>query len=341
MTDVAEDLFGQEPDIEDAVEAFLKSSPKDAREPSEEEEDDITEADEAEDEDEEDEEDEGDEIDPDDADEEDDEGSEEDDEEGADEAASVASDEAEVVVSVDGKDHRVSVKELKRLYGQEAALTQRSQSLAAQRKAVEAQTTHVATILQTRYTEAVARAEKYKGVDMFRAARELEPEEFEALRSAKENAESEVQKLEQEGQNLLQQSVQTRQTLLQEQAKLTLKEITNPESRFHIPDWSDNLYGSIRTYAIGQGMDAETVNEIVDPAAIKLLHQAMKYSEAQASISQKVQKKVKKAPKRVLRKGDAPTDTKSSQIKAKRRAAIESGDVDDVLELFLADARDE
>ncbi len=320
------DFLGQETDIEDAIEAFMKSEPKDVEEPSDDE-DDIAEADEAEDDEEE--------ADPEEAQDDDEQGTDDDEDEGGKgRDVPLASDDAEVAVVVDGKELRVSVKELKRLYGQEAALTQKSQALAAQRKAVEAQSFYVAKLLQDRYEAAKARAAKYAEVDLFRAARELDTDEFEALKAAKEAAESEVAKLEQEGQNFLTQVHQTKAQLLREQAKEALKTITKA-----IPDWNDELYGRIRTYAISQGMDADTVNEIVDPSAILMIHKAMKFDEAQ-SAAPKVQKKVKKAPKRVVRKGDAPSDPKSSKLEAKRRAAMVSGDIDDVAELFLAAARD-
>lgn len=336
-----EDNYEREFDIDDAVEAFMKSDPKDAVKPSDEE-DDLTEAVEAEDEDDTTDEDEGNEDDPD-VDASDDDDVESDEGEGEDSKAAdapLAADEAEVVVSVDGKDHRVSVKDLKRLYGQEAALTQKSQALSAQKRAVEVQTGYVAKLLQDRYEAAKAKADRYKDVDLFRAARELEPEEFEALRSAKESAESEVVKLEQEGRQFLETAQTTRTTLLREQAKVALKEITDPSSRNHIPGWNDQLYGKLRTFAISQGMDADVVNEIVDPSAIKVIHMAMKYAEVQAA-APKVQKKIVKAPKRVVRKGDEPTDNQSSKLKAKRVTAMRSGDIDDVVDLFLAAARED
>jgi hypothetical protein len=40
-----------------------------------------------------------------------------------------AEDDDEVVVSVDGQEHRIAVKDLKRLFGQEASLTQKSQQV--------------------------------------------------------------------------------------------------------------------------------------------------------------------------------------------------------------------
>lgn len=322
-----EKITGFEPDIDDVAEAFMKSEPDEEtlsdddeeREPSEPTEvEEIEEADAEEDE-------EDPEADPEDAEDGDDEGEDDDDGEPV-----IASDESEVVVTVDGEEHRVSVKDLKRLYGQEASLTQKSQSLAAQRKAVEAQGMYLAQLLQQRYEAAKAKAEKYKDVDLFRASRELEPDEFDALRAAKENAESELQALEREGQEFLKRATETRQTLLREQAKEALKVITKA-----IPDWDDALYGRVRSYAVSQGMDADLVNEVVDPAAIIMMHKAMRYDEAQQAKA-KVKKKVAKAPKKVMRKSDKPADTQSSKLKAMKRAAVVSGDVDDVAELFMA-----
>lgn len=329
-------LLDQETDLDDAIEAFMKSEP-DEETLSEEDEVEPTETDEpVEDEEDEDavEDEEEPEDDPEEDPEDDDEGTEEEDEEDGEEPE-VASDDAEVTVTVDGEEHRVSVKELKRLYGQEASLTQKSQALSAQRRAVESQGLYLAQILQQRYEKAKAEAEKYKDVDLFRASRELDPDEFDALRAAKENAESELAALEREGQEFVKRTQETRQQILQAQAREALKEITKA-----IPEWNDELYGKIRTYAIAQGMDAETVNEVVDPGAIIMMHKAMKFDELQ-SAKPKVKKKVTKAPKKVLRKGDKPTDTKTSKLKARKRMAMESGDVDDVAELFMAAMREE
>ena len=330
-----EELFGQETDLEDAINAFMKSDPDEAILSDDDDEDEptTTEADdeeaEADEEDEDAEEDEeGSEDDPEDS-EDGDEG-----DEGKTEGK-LADDDAEVTVTVDGKEHRVSVKDLKRLYGQEASLTQKSQALSAQRRIVEAQGMFAAQVLQDRYTKAKAEAEKYKDVDLFRASRELDPDEFDALRSAKENAESELAALEREGREFLTKTQQVRTQMLREQAQQALKEITKA-----IPEWNDSLYTKIRTYAVSQGMEAELVNEIVDPAAIVMMHKAMKFDEVQ-SAKGKVTKKVSKAPKAAVSKGDKATDNTTSKLKAKRRSAMESGDIDDVAEAFLAAMRDQ
>lgn len=329
--DLRDDLsdLDDEMSLDDVIDNFMKSKPKDedGADLSDDEDDDEADADEAEDEAEEEdsEEDEEGDVDPEESD--DEEGDEEEEEPAA---KKVASDDDEVAVTVDGKELRVSVKELKRLYGQEASLTQKSQSLANQRRVIDAQTQYVAQRLQDQYSTAKARADKFKDVDLFSAARELEPEEFNALRTAKEAAEAEVKKLEQEGSQFLQEVQKNRQAILKEQARESLKVITKA-----IPEWNDELYGKVRTFAVSQGMNVDMVNEIVDPSAIMMMHMAMKYAEAQTA-APKVTKKVLKAPKKTVRKSEAKTDTTSSQLKAKRQAARMTGDVDDVTELFLA-----
>lgn len=337
--DEEKDLFGQETDLDDAIEAFMNSLPDDEGLSEDEDNEAIPENDEAE-ADEAEVEDEGDEED--DESDEDEEGEADPDEEAdeasddEDDAARIAPDEAEVVVTVDGKEHRVSVKDLKRLYGQEASLTQKSQALAAQRKVVETQQEFTVQLLQKQYEKAKAQADKYKDVDLYRASRELDDEDFQALKNAKEATESEVAALEQMGREFVQRAQQARQQILREQAKEALKVITEK-----IPEWNDDLYGQIRTYAIGQGLDSDVVNEIVDPAAIVMMRKAMLYDQLKSAES-KVTKKVTKAPKKVARKGDSRrVDAKTKQLQSKRRIAAETGDVDDVAELFMAAIQEE
>lgn len=338
--DEEKDLFGQETDLEDAIKAFMNSKPDDddlsddeeveaTPEPEDETEEEVEDDEEGDEEEyESDEDDEEGEADP------DEEADEEGDEEG--DEAPVAPDEAEVVVTVDGKEHRVSVKDLKRLYGQEASLTQKSQALANQRKAVEAQQQFTVQLLQSQYEKAKAQADKYKDVDLYRASRELDDDEFQALKNAKEAAESEVKALEETGREFVQRAQQARQQILREQAKESLKTITEK-----IPEWSDELYGQIRTYAVSQGLDADVVNEIVDPAAIVMMRKAMLYDQLKESKS-KVTKKAKKAPKKVVRKGDSrKVDAKTRKLQLKRNIAAETGDVDDVAELFMAAMQEE
>ncbi len=254
--------------------------------------------------------------------------SEEDDE--AEPKAKVADDDATVSVTVNGEAKTFKVADLKRLAGQEAALTQRSQAVADRVRQVEAQGLYLASILDARYKAAQAQYEKYAKIDLFKAHRELDPEDFDSLRAAKQAAEAEFQTITREAQQFVQRAQATRVNLLRSQAQDSLKTITKA-----IPDWTDETYAKVRSYAVSQGMDANTVNEIVDASAVIMMHKAMQYD----ALSQKkatVEKKVAKAPQTVMKKSSNAADATSSKVKAARARAAASGDIDDVAALFEA-----
>lgn len=358
MTDDSIPLDFQESEelsIDDVADLFSKTEPDDeglseesdeAVKPKEIEE---TPEDETEDDPVEDEEDPEDHEEDDPEDEDDEAAEDDDDEEEDDEPNFIEDDEAQVSVKVDGKDLRVSVKDLKRLYGQEAALTNRAKSLAAQRTALEEQGLHVAKIMQGRMDKAKANQAKYADVDLFAAARDMEPEDFNALRAAKEAADSEVQALEQEAGQFLNSARATRTTILQQQAVEAVRQITDPESPHHIADWSDSLYNDIRTFAVSQGMDANAVNELTDPAAIKILNIAREAlankgqrEATQEKVKTKVKKKLAKSSKKVSGKQEKTIQNKSSKVKSARRDVMDSdGDIDAVTELFMASMSDD
>lgn len=326
-----DDLY-EDTDMDDAIEAFMKGTSDDEEPEVPDPEDQVD--DEPEDEPEEEtEEEEGDEEESDD-DEDDSEGDEE--EEGGDDDEAPApevKDDAKVKVKVGEDEQEFTVAELKKLAGQESALTKRSQELHSQRRAVEDQGLFVANILRERHERAKANVEKYKDVDLYRASRELEEDDFEALKSAKEAADNELQAINREGHEFMKRVQDHRSQTLKQRAQESLRTIQD-----RIPDWNDELYGSIRQFAVKQGMGTQEVNEIVDPAAIVMMHKAMLYDQAQKK-TETVKKKVKKSPKKTVRKGDT-TNSKVSKAKQARQQAARSGEIDDVTEAFMAAMND-
>lgn len=264
-----------------------------------------------------------------------DEGSDEEAEGDEEEVASVdADDEANVKVLVDGKELAVKVKDLKRLYGQEASLTQRSQSLAQAAKTVENSSMFIAKILDQRLQVSRAKVAKYADVDLFKANRELSPEDFDAIREAKKDADAELLALESDAATFVQNAHTHRRELLRDRAKTALVEISKS-----IPDWNDELYGKIRTYAISQGFDRDAVNDIVDPGAIIMMHKAMRFDAAKAKTSENVTKKVIKTSKTIAKKSESGGDYNASKLKSVNRTARVSGDIDDIVDAYLANSK--
>lgn len=261
--------------------------------------------------------------------EDDEESAEDDDKEESEEPKKVLDDEALVKIKVGDEELDVSVKDLKRLYGQEAALTRKSQEVAAKRKEAEAAAMKASATLDKMYQKAAAKWEPYSKIDYLVAQKQLDADAFAALRAEAQAAYEDFRFISEEADTFVQQTKAQQQQALQEAAKESVKVL-----REAIPDWSPKLYDQIREYAISTGMDAEVVNNLVDPVAIQLLHKARLFDESKKIVTKKKvvqQKKVLKPTVTTSGKdvsGDGP---------AKSRAKLQaSGSVDDAANLFLS-----
>lgn len=257
-----------------------------------------------------------------------------DEDEGKDEGKpkKVAEDDAEVTFTVDGVEHKASVKELKRLAGQEAALTRKSQDVAAKSKELEdIKVTHI-TALNTLVQRAQEKWAPFAEIDMLVAAKEMSSEDFAAVRAEAAAAYNDLQFLTQE----LGASVQEAQKAAQEdfgrRAQECIKELSDPEKG--IKGWNQDLYNQIRNYAVGIGMNAEVVNTLTDPAAFRVLHKAMAYDNIKKVAT------VKKAttPKKVLKSDKASERTLKNTPNAKSAMAQlkTSGSRDAAANAFLS-----
>lgn len=322
--------------VDDAAEAILsrwevKDADEDAEELSEEsddteeqDDDDDSETDEDATEPSEDDE----EEDDDDSSDEDDEDSDEDDEP---KAKKTLDDNAVVKVKVGDEELDVSVKDLKRLYGQEAALTRKSQAVAAKAKEAEENSTLYATALNGLLQRARERAAPFAKIDYLVATKELSTDELTALRSEAQRHFEEVEFLEQELGAVMAQSREQSQRALYQQAQECVRVLKD-----EIPGWSEKLYDNLRGFAVTQGFDRQVINNLTDPVAFKLLHQAYLYNKGQKAVTSK---KVK-SPKKIVKSTTAPSVTKDTVGKRGVDKALDrarrSGSVDDAASAFLA-----
>jgi len=239
-----------------------------------------------------------------------------------------------IEIKVDGETKQASVKELKRLYGQEASLTKKSQETAKQRKQAEEQIQKTDATLQAMLKRAEERWKPYEDVDFYLASRQMSPEDFKLLRAEAKAAESDLKFLREESNQFYGQLQQSAEKERQEQAAKAVEVL-----KADIPDWSTSLYNDIREYSVDSGLPAEQVNQIADPTVIKLLHKAMLYDKSKKVAT----KKRAKTPTKVLRSKKAPP-SKADVRQAKRKAAVDKlanstsrgNDLDDVAEALLA-----
>jgi len=266
----------------------------------------------------------------------------EDEEDDEEEEAIVASDDSVVELSVRGETKKVSVKDLKRLYGQEASLTQKSQDLATQRKVAEQEFQRTHLSYQKLLERAEARLKPYSDMDMLLAAQQMDSDTFAQLRMDARQAEEDVKFLKEESGSLLAELQVNQRQAVQKAAQDCVRVLEES-----LPDWGNDLYNSIRSYAVKSGLPQEQVDQYTDPTVIMLINKARLYDHTkEAAQSKKAQAKVTKSKgnktKILSSKKSPPSKTSLKTARQKEaQARLRSnprygGDLDDIADALLA-----
>ena len=262
----------------------------------------------------------------------DDEDEEDDSEDETDEEEEVELDDETVVdIVVDGETKQASIKELKRLYGQEASLTRKSQETSSQRKLADEQLQRADASLQAMLSRAQERWKPYSEVDMLVASKQMNSDEFAALRAEAKQAEDDLKFLSEEADAFYdfvkKQNAEQKQAQAKECVKVLQKEL---------PEWNNQLYNDIRMYAVSQGLPEDNVNQITDPNAIMLLNKARLFDQTKKVATVKKAK----ASKKVLRSKKAPPSKAeiraSKNQKAMDKLRTDGNDLDNIAEAIMA-----
>jgi hypothetical protein len=247
-----------------------------------------------------------------------------------------ASEDAVVKIKIDGQEVTATVKDLKRLYGQEASLTRKSQEAAELKKRAEDVATRHVTGLEALLARAKEQAAPYANINFLALTKDpnVSSEELSALSDAANRAFDNVRYLETELDGVIKAAQEQRQQQMMVAAREAIKTLTDPKNG--IPGWNEQMYNDIRSFAVSSGMDAQVVNEMVDPVAFKILHMAMQYQKGKTAVTKT--KKIDKTPKRII-KGTPDEVVKSAKSDPKRammKKLQQSGSVDDAADAFLA-----
>lgn len=252
-------------------------------------------------------------------------------------------DDTQVEIIVDGETQRVSIAALKRLHGQEASLTRKSQDLAATRKQADAALQKADISYQKLLERAEARAKPYSEVDMLVASRQMDADDFAKLRAEAKDAEADLKFLKEEA-DAFYRDAQDQQAKLHQQAASECVKVLQSQ----MPDWGNDLYNDIRSYAVSQGLPQEQVDQYVDPQVIMLLNKARLYDQTKATAeTKKAKSKVIRAKdgnkgKKILRSTKSPVSDDSAVRRAKKAQQMlrsnpsRNGDADDIAEALLA-----
>lgn len=252
------------------------------------------------------------------------------------------SDDTLVEIQVDGEIQQASLADLKRLHGQEASLTRKSQEVAAKRKEAEEAIGKAHISYQKLLERAEARMKPYQEVDMLVASRQMSTEDFAAFRREAQEAEKDLKFLKEESDAFYKDAQAQQQKQVQQAATECIKVLQQ-----ELPDWGDELYNSIRTYAVSQGLPQEQVDQYVDPQVIMILNKARLYDQTKATATQKKAKakviKAKNTTRRVLKAKKAPQTDADLKVQRQRKAqdklrknSSRSGDLDDIADALMS-----
>ena len=238
-------------------------------------------------------------------------------------------------VKVDGEEFEVTLDELRNGYQRQADYTRKSQSLAEQRKAYEANLQAVqnerqqyAQVLEQMSQNQNYELQRFENID-WKELKDDDPMEYMEKRLEYQEAKDRVTQLNNERARVQQQSQQEFNELVtqkvQREAELLAKAL---------PEYSEpgsTLKTDLRNYALSLGFPANEIDSITDHRVVLVLHKAMLQDNAAKGV-----KKVKVAPKVV--KSGTP-QTKSQRVKkvaqVKRERLSKTGHARDAADVFL------
>lgn len=238
-------------------------------------------------------------------------------------------------VKVDGEEFEVTLDELRDGYQRQADYTRKSQSLAEQRKAYEANLQAVqnerqqyAQVLEQMSQNQNYELQRFENID-WKELKDEDPMEYMEKRLEYQEAKDRVTQLNNERARVQQQSQQEFNEIVtqkvQQEAELLAKAL---------PEYSEpgsTLKTDLRNYALSLGFPANEIDSITDHRVVLVLHKAMLQDNAAKGV-----KKVKVAPK-VVKSGTPQTKTqrvkKAAQIKRERLA--KTGNPRDAANVFL------
>lgn len=260
------------------------------------------------------------------------EGTTEEPEEGSEEETEdevLADDGHKVTIKVGEEEHKVSVGDLKRLFGQEAALTQKSQALAESTKRVEGEGEKATAIMSALLQRAEKAWAPYANVDLNLAAARLPEAAYKQLRADMLSAHQDLNFLRQES-NAYTEQVRVNRLATHAEAM----KVVDVEMAKVVPDWTAKSRSDVVAYAKAQGLNPAIADGLADPSALQLVRKAMLFDKGAKAVATKVTPTAKTAPTKTLKPGSSAVQPASGKVALERLRR--SGSIDDAAEAFLA-----
>lgn len=243
-------------------------------------------------------------------------------------------------VKVDGQEYEVTQDELVKGYQREADYTKKTQTLAEQRKAVEAEKAAVEQAKQLRDTYAqrlqiIEQALKSQTPsEDLEALKEVDPIGYAVKVAEKSEKEKQLYAIRAEQARIAQMQQAEQAEQLQRVVATEAEKLVKFLPEYADPEKGEQVRTSIKRYAESIGFSSDELSKVYDSRAVLTLYKAMQYDKLMSNKGE-VTKKVGQAPKMVKAGVGKPIGSaEAEQTKRMKQQLKQTGKVSDAARLF-------
>jgi hypothetical protein len=242
-------------------------------------------------------------------------------------------------VKVDGEEQEVTLDELRNGYQRQADYTRKSQALAEQRKAYEANLQAIQSERE-QYSQALEMMSaqqknelaQYESID-WKTLKEDDPMEYMEKRLEYQETRDKIARVEQERQRV---AAEQQQRVQQQLSEIMQTEFTKlKEALPAYADPSSNLKNELRDYGLSLGFSQQDLDSISDHRVVLVLHKAMLQDRAAQGTVRKA--KASKPVPKVVKSGTPESKTQRSKkaSQQRRERLAKTGSTRDATSVFL------
>ena len=241
-------------------------------------------------------------------------------------------------VKAAGEEREVTLEELVRGYQLEADYTKKTQTLAEERKSVEAERVRIqeATQLRDQYAQRLQMIEgmlQSQPQENLEALKETDPIGFAVKFAEQQQREKQLAAIQAEQYRIAQMQQAEKSELLSKHVSSEAEKLSQA-----IPDFKDKEKGEavrkeIRSFAKSVGWSDQELSSVYDSRAVLTLYKAMQYDKLMQNRPE-VNKKLAQAPKMLRSGASAQRSPDQEGIKKQKQKLRSSGRVADAANLF-------
>lgn len=242
-------------------------------------------------------------------------------------------------VKAAGEEREVTLDELIKSYQLGTDYTKKSQAVAEERKAVEAerQAVQEAKAMRDQYAQRLEIIESMlnqpQEVENLDYLKETDPIGYAVKVAEMSQKEKQLAQVRAERERIMQQQEYDRQQQMRQTIAAESEKLVAAIPEYADPNKGETIRKEIRSFGKQMGFSDEELANVFDSRAVLTLYKAMQYDKLQSS-KPAVNKKVSEAPKAIKPGVSKPRDSNSEELRKLKARAKSSGRVADAASVF-------